>query len=124
MKGGVCTGAPDVCKTPPLATPVPYTNTADPSGAVDPADLVLIENKPTLNAASSIPSSVGDQAGAMGGVVSGTVGARTTFKSYSAKVYAQGKRVVRLGSTTAQNSGNVPAGAQAAPSQTKVFVAD
>ena len=50
---------------------------------------------------------------------------KVTYKKASSKVKAQGQPVCHLTSTTGHNgsNANMPAGAQVAPSQTKVLVA-
>jgi hypothetical protein len=126
-KGGQCFAFPDVCKTPaaPSPIPIPYPNigmVADTDGAID---VVLMENKETVVETSKIPSSKGDEAGTVGGVVSGVNRNQITYKKYSSKVFAKGKKVVHATAMTAHNgsSANMPAGCQVAPSQTKILVA-
>jgi hypothetical protein len=124
--GGQCVAYPDVCKTPaaPSPLPIPYPNTGDPSGADDAIDVVLIEKKATVVESSKIPSSKGDEAGTLKGVKSSTNRDEVTFKKYSSKVFAKGKKIVFHTATTAHNgsSANMPAGAHIKPSQTKVKV--
>lgn len=126
-KGGMCLGAPDVCKTPSPsgAVPVPYPNIAKLADADGAIDKVLIEKKETVVEDSKIPSSSGDEAGSIGGVVSSTSRDEAHFKQYSSKVYAGGKKVVFFTATTSHNgsNANMPAGAHIVPSQSKVFVA-
>lgn len=123
-KGGLCFAAPDVCKTPPLAVPVPYPNMASPSSATATADKVLIENKATVCEDSVLPSSTLDEAGSMTGVKSGTVMGPVTFKTYSSKVFAQGKKIVYHTAVTAHNgrNGNI-VGCHVTASQAKVIIA-
>lgn len=125
--GGTCLAAPDVCKVPTPGGPVPtpFPNTAMLSNASKVSSKVMIENKEVVLETSEIPSSMGDQAGSAGGVVSGTVGDKVVFKVGSSKVIVEGKGAAHLLAATAHNgsNANAPGGAQIAPSQAKVLVA-
>lgn len=57
---------PDVCKTPPLAVPIPYINVALHAIAVPFSLTTFICMLPALNLLSKIPVTTGDQAGALG----------------------------------------------------------
>lgn len=126
--GGICLAVPDVCLTPaaPSPVPIPYPNIGQLPAADGAVDKVLMELKETVVESSKIPSSSGDEAGTNGGVTSGVNMKEVTFKRYSTKVFAAGKKVVFVTASTAHNgtSANVPAplGLVVAPSQTKVFV--
>ena len=127
-KGGQAVAmAPDVCKTPaaPSPLPIPYPNMGMVNGTDGAIDKVLMENKETVVESSKIPSSKLDEPGTLGGIISGVNRGQITFKKYSSKVFAKGKKIVHLTSMTAHNGSNpnVPIGAQVAPSQTKVLVA-
>lgn len=126
-KGGVALGVPDVCLTPsgPSPVPVPYPNMGQLDICDGAVDKVLIENKESVVEDAKIPSSSGDEAGSIGGVVSGQSRGEVQFKTYSPKVYLKGKKAVCHTATTAHNgsNANMPVGTQVAPSQTKVFVA-
>jgi hypothetical protein len=123
----MCLAVPDTCNTPagPAMVPVPYPNLGDVSTVKKTVPEVLNQNKESAVVGSELPSSNGDEAGTGGGIMSGTKGDKVTFKSGSSKVRFAGKQAAMLTSTTGQNgtSANAPAGAQIAPSQTKVFVA-
>lgn len=127
--GGNCMGMPDVCKTPappPVGqVPVPYPNTAMCTQATNTSTKVKFVNKPVLTIQSKIPQSHGDEAGTLGGVVSGMNMGEVQFKMGSNTVKVEGKPCIHLTSMTSHNgtNANVPAGAQIAPSQTKVIVA-
>jgi len=127
---GTCVGtAPDVCKTPappsPSPVPVPYPNTAQIMQANDTSTKVKFVNMEVVTVKSKIPMSQGDEAGVAGGVASGGNLGEVAFKKGSSKVKIEGQPCVHQMSVTSQNgsNANVPAGIQAAPSQSKVIVA-
>jgi hypothetical protein len=124
-KGGRCAGFPDVCKvpgTPPVPTPFP--NASDPSGTKGAIKKVLIEKKETVVDGTEIPTSKGDEAGTLKGVVSSTHRDMTVYKAYSSKVYAKNKKIVHHQVMTAQNgsNANLPAAVHSTASQGKVDV--
>ncbi|MFN0151311.1 MAG: DUF4150 domain-containing protein [bacterium] len=127
--GGQCLAFPDVCKTPSPAgpIPIPYPNiamlTQASSGTI--AKKVKIDGKKAVMKDSEISMSSGDEAGsAGGGVVSNSIKGPAKFKNGSSKVKVEGKPLVYIGCMAGQNgsNANMPAGAQVAPSQTKVLV--
>ena len=126
--GGNCMAFPDVCKTPappagPL--PIPYPNTAMLNQATKTSKKVLIVKKGAVTTKSEIPKTMGDEPGTAGGMVSGRNMDKLTFKQGSSKVSVEGAPLVYVTATTGHNgaNANAPAGAQVAPSQTKVLVA-
>ena len=126
--GGTCFAMPDVCKVPaPPAPPVPtpFPNIGTLNGCEKVVSKVLIQKKETVTEASKMPSSKGDEAGTLGGMVSNVNRGQVAFKRASSKVYAKGKKVVYHTAVSAHNgaNANMPVGAHVAPSQVKVFVA-
>lgn len=126
--GGQCVaGAPDVCKTPSPGGPVPtpYPNIGTVSSCSGTCAKVLIVKKQTVTIKSKMPSSKGDEAGTLGGMISQKNRGEINYKKGSSKVFAKGKKIAHVTSLTAHNgkNANVPVGAQVAPSQTKVMVA-
>ena len=128
-KGGgmaATTGPLDACKTPSPGGPVPlpYPNMAQVSNAGGTATKTKFDGSAVVTVKSEISSSNGDEAGTIGGVVSNRNMAQVAFKQGSSKVIVEGEKCVHIGSMTGHNgsSANVPAGAQVAPSQTKVLV--
>lgn len=124
---GQCLGVPDVCKVPaPPAGPIPtpFPNTAMMANATKTSTKVMLENKDAVVQGSEIPSSMGDQAGSAGGVVSSTVGDKVVLQLGSTKVKAEGKGMVFVSAVSAHNgaNANMPAGLVAVPSQAKVLV--
>ena len=125
--GGMCFGFPDVCKTPappaPSPVPMPYPNQGMANQAVKSSTKVKFVSKEALTEKSEIPSSMGDEAGVAGGAVSGANMQKIMFKKGSSKVKVEGQPLLTLTSTSGHNgaSANMPAGAQIAPSQTKLI---
>lgn len=121
-KGGIAFAAPDVCVTPP-GVPVPYPNLGRLTTSIDASTKVLMENKETIVETSQIPTTSLDEPGTGGGVKSGTVMGAVTFKTYSSKVYAEGKKLVFHTSVTGQNGTNANIiGAVVSPSQGLVII--
>lgn len=125
--GGNCMAFPDVCKTPaPPAgpIPIPYPNSAMLNQATKTSKKVKIVKKETVTTKSEVPRTMGDEAGTVGGLVSGRNMDKLTFKKGSSKVKVEGAKVVHLTAVTGHNgsNANAPAGVQVAPSQTKVIV--
>ncbi len=124
-QGGQCMAAPDVCNTPDPVTgspiPIPYPNMAMPPMGNPATNKVLISGMPALTKSSQISLSSGDEAGVMGGAVSGKNMGMTEFIMGSMKVQLEGNPAVRLSDPTKHNDGNT-VGAVVAPSQTKVMI--
>jgi len=126
--GGQCMtpGPTDVCKTPSPAgpVPIPYPNIAMVNQADDCSSKVKVENKEVVTVKSQIPMSTGDEPGTAGGVVSSKFKGEVKFKNGSSKVLVEGNKWVYVTCMTGHNgsNANMPAGAQIAPSQTKVTV--
>mgnify|MGYP003635340902 CR=1 FL=1 len=125
--GGQCLGVPDVCLTPaPPAPPIPipYPNIGMVNQAKKTSTKVKFAGKEVVTKKSEISRSSGDEAGVNKGVVSGMNMDKVTFKKGSAKVKIQGQPCIHLTSMTGHNgsNANMPAGAQIAPSQTKVII--
>lgn len=127
-QGGDCMAFPDVCKTPtPVGTvPVPYPNTAMlmQANPVTCSKKVRIMNQPVITKQTVIPMTSGDEAGAAGGVVSGTIKGPAQAKMGSLRVKVEGIPVVYQTCPLSQNgtNANAPLGMQVSPSQTKVQV--
>jgi hypothetical protein len=127
--GGQVFAFPDVCKVP--APPAPFIPTPFPNiGMCTQADggtcstKVKVLNQPVITKASEIPRTMGDEAGTLKGLSSGTNMDKATFKQGVTKVKVEGNDVINMMKPTAQNgaSANAPAGMVIAPSQTKVIV--
>lgn len=130
-KGGQCStpGPTDVCKTPSPGGPVPapYPNIASVAQAISGtcASRVKFCNGKVVTKKTQISMSSGDEGGvAGGGVKSNQIKGSCKYKKGSSKVKVEGQPVVYVSCLIAQNgnNANMPAGAQVAPSQTKVKV--
>lgn len=117
--GTTCT--PDTCKTPPAATPVVYPNTALCATAVPSQYRIMINGQPTLSTASTNPTSTGDEAGAMGGVVSQIIKGPCSVAMGSMAYIVGGTPAYRNLDPTMQNGVN-GAGAHNIPSQVLMTV--
>ena len=125
--GGTCFAMPDVCLTPaPPAPPVPipYPNTGMVNQAKKTSS-VKFDGKEVVTKKSEMSRSMGDEAGVNKGVMSGMNMGKVAFKKGSSKIKIEGQPCVHLTVMTGHNgsSANMPAGAQIAPSQTKVIIA-
>ena len=67
----VVSQTPDVCKTPPVATPVPYPIIGFLQDAMSPSANVKLRGCGAMTMLSRVTRVTGNEAGAMGGVVSG-----------------------------------------------------
>lgn len=121
-------GFPDVCLTPapplPSPVPIPYPNTAMLPMAVPPSTSLkhLISMMPAHNLGTTIPTSMGDNAGVAGGVASGMMMGPARNTMGSTKVFTGGMPATKMLSTALQNSTNVPTGMTLVPSQFKVMI--
>jgi hypothetical protein len=124
--GGVCNATPDVCKTPPYSAPMPYPVIAQAAQA-NPgtvAKKVTVENQPAFMVNTMITMSSGDEAGSVGGVMSGMIKGPCKYMKGSSKVTVEGQPAAHHTSTVGMNgaNANAPMGVQTAPSQAKVLV--
>jgi hypothetical protein len=127
-QGGNTFAVPDPCLTPappsPSPVPIPYPNTGMVNQAKKTATKVKFTGKPVVTKKSEISRSMGDEAGVNKGVMSGMNMGKVTYKKGSSKIKIQGQPCVHLTCMSGHNgmNANIPAGAQVAPSQTKVIV--
>lgn len=128
--GGQCVtpGPIDVCKTPappaPVPPPMPYPNMGMVPTANKTSGKVTVMNMQAVTVKSTLPRSNGDEPGVAGGLVSAMNMGEIDYKMGSSKVLVEGEKWAHLTSMTGHNgsNANAPAGAQVAPSQTKVIV--
>ena len=82
----------------------------------------LISMMPAHNLGTTIPVSMGDQPGILGGVASGIIMGPARNIRGSTKVFHGGLPATRMLDTALQNLSNVPAGMTLVPSQFKVMI--
>lgn len=88
---------PDVCKTPPFGTPVPYENEAYSADLIKGTTSVSADGGNMIAiVGSQFARSVFDEPGAMGGIISGTNMAETDWISHSFDVFFEKKPACRL----------------------------
>lgn len=112
---GGATAAPDVTLVPP-GIPTPFPNIGMNATAIPTYFTIMIECKPELNIMGTIAVTNGDEAGAMGGVASGTIVGPARAVKGSIKVFLAGAPVWRTTDPTIQNLTNAP-GVTSIPSQ-------
>ncbi len=103
---------------PPTPEPVPYPDTSEnPSSS---GEKVTLDSSP---ADGGVPSSNGDEAGSLKGLVK-PAGADGAFKMGTSTVKFQGKQAERMTDVLDHNKdgGDAPSGAHVAPAQMKVIV--
>jgi carboxyl-terminal processing protease len=114
---------PDVCLTPPAPpAPVPYVNIGLHSVASATSTIVNVCAMPALNILSFLPNTMGDEAGSMGGIKSGTISGPGYFLSGSPIVFIEKLPAVRLTSRASGNTENAQ-GAVLIPGQPIVYFA-
>lgn len=96
--GGVSDNTlPDVCKTPENGIPLPYQNEAYSSDLIKGTTSVFADGGNMIaNYGSQFSKSIFDEAGSMGGVISGTNKAETEWITHSFDVFFEKKPACRL----------------------------
>ncbi|MDO5622977.1 MAG: DUF4150 domain-containing protein [Paracoccus sp. (in: a-proteobacteria)] len=103
--------APDICKTPSGGYPVPYAITARNSDIDEGTQTVFADGGHMIATKPSIfTRCFGDEAGSMGGVISGTFLKRSHWITYSPNVYAEGQNICRLSDKLFMNDRNTISG--------------
>ena len=107
---GISTATPDPCLTPAPPgppVPIPYVNVAFSKDLTDQAKTVFVDGEGIALSDSNFSTSVGDEPGTAGGVISGVNKGKAIFANYSMDVFVEGKNVCRL-SDPMLNNGNTP----------------
>lgn len=117
---GMVNFMPDVCKTQvgPAVVPIPYPNIAQSQDTDQGSSTVNVDGNPIMLKSSVFSKSTGDEAGSLGGVMSGCTGGKAEFINYSFDVKVEGKNVPRLGDQMLGNKGsavNTPPMAETQP---------
>jgi hypothetical protein len=107
--GGITTVFPDVCKTPaaPSPIPIPYPNIGQSSDTSQGPTSVKTDGEMPMVKGAKYAKSSGDEAGTVGGVVSGVNMSECEFMMYSFDVKFEGNNVCRLGDPLFQNKKNI-----------------
>ncbi|HEX5748215.1 MAG TPA: PAAR-like domain-containing protein [Archangium sp.] len=97
--------APDVCKVPTPAGPVPtpFVNSAQDSMLAKGSKKTTIEGNPVALTSSELSTSSGDEPGTAGGLISSKFKGKMTWGSGSTDVKVEGKGVVRFLDPTLHN---------------------
>lgn len=114
---GMAMANPDVCMVPPFAIPTPFPNLGQNAMAVPTYFTIATLGMPELTITAMYAITNGDQAGAMGGVMSGTIMGPGRPLMGSQVCFVAGQPVWRLTDPTMQNLSNAP-GVTMAPGQT------
>lgn len=108
---GIAIAFPDVCKTPaPPAPPIPipYPNIAKSSDTAKGSKKVKCDGNPICLKDSNFSMSTGDEAGSVGGIVSGKIKGKAEFVNFSFDVKVEGKNVARALDLMLHNDKNTP----------------
>ena len=103
---GLAVGFPDACKTPPDGQVVPYLNVALSKDAAGTAASVFCDGHAVMKLSSCFETSYGDEPGAMGGVISGTVQGKASFITASQNVFIEGEPTPRTDDYVEGNHGS------------------
>jgi uncharacterized Zn-binding protein involved in type VI secretion len=101
--GVAIASAPDVCKTPPQSLPIPYPNVARSSDLANGTTTVFVDGQSVALKDSEFSTSTGDEAGSVGGVISGVNKGKAKFSNYSMDVRFDGRSVARLSDPMTMN---------------------
>jgi hypothetical protein len=106
--GGMSPVFPDVCKTPTPGgpVPIPYPNVGKSSDTTSGPTSVKTDGQMPMTQGAKYMMTSGDEAGSVGGVVSGKVKGPCEFMLYSFDVKFEGKNVCRLGDQLFHNDKN------------------
>ena len=106
VMGGLATGGPDACKTPPQQAPVPYPNLAALPMTRKSHPKVLFAGTPAISTESEVPMSNGDNLGVTGGLASNKCMSKATNLVGANTVLVCSKPTARMCTPTKQNDGN------------------
>ena len=109
QSGGMNLAFPDVCKTPTPGgpVPIPYPNTGKASDTSSGTKKVKVDGQMAMVKGAKYSTSMGDEAGSVGGIISGVTKGECEFMLYSFDVKFEGKNVCRLGDMLFHNKKNI-----------------
>lgn len=107
--GGSSTVFPDVCKTQvgSAVVPIPYPNTGKSSDTSNGPTSVTLDGKMPMVKSAKYSKSAGDDAGKLGGIISGVNKSECEFMMYSFDIKIENKNVCRLGDPLFHNKKNI-----------------
>jgi hypothetical protein len=107
--GGLSTVFPDVCTTPaaPSPIPIPYPNIGQSSDTSQGPSSVTTDGEMPMVKGAQYSRSSGDEAGTLGGVISGVNMNVCEYLLYSFDVKFDGNNVCRLGDQLWHNKKNI-----------------
>ena len=108
--GGMSMVFPDVCKTPaPPApfVPIPYPNIGKSSDTSQGTTKVEADGNMVMVKGAKYQMSAGDEAGNIGGMLSGVFKQECEYMMYSFNVMLEGKNVCRMGDPLWHNKKNI-----------------
>jgi len=92
--------------TGPQCITVPYQNIAYTRHLTNTPTNVKVNGEPVATLKSYIMTSIGDEAGTLGGIFSGTVNGRAEFVTHSPDTFINGDPVIRAGDLAVSNCRN------------------
>lgn len=108
---GIAITVPDVCLTPIIIPiPIPYPNISMSSDLAKGSKKVKADGESIAIEGCNFQMSTGDEAGSVGGVMSGKVKGKAEFLLYSMDVKIEGKGVCRAFDMVLSNDNNTPPG--------------
>ena len=106
--GGMSIAFPDVCQisTPVGPVPIPFPNIAQASDTSDGPESVTCDGEMPMVKGAKYSKSTGDEAGSIGGLISGVTRDAAEFMLYSFDVKFEGSGVCRMGDMLFHNNKN------------------
>lgn len=107
--GGMSMVFPDVCKTPvpPAVVPIPYPNIGKSSDTSQGTTKVEADGNMVMVKGAKYMMSAGDEAGSVGGIISGVFKQECEYLMYSFNVMLEGKNVCRMSDPLWHNKKNI-----------------
>ncbi len=107
--GGTSTVFPDVCKTPTPGgpVPIPYPNLGKSADTTSGPTTVKVDGEMPQAKGAKYSITTGDEAGSVGGVISGKFKSECEFLVYSFDVKFEDRNVCRLGDPLFHNNKNI-----------------
>lgn len=107
--GGMSPVFPDVCKTPTPGgpVPIPYPNIGQATNTSKGPKKVKVDGQMPMAKGAKYSMTSGDEAGSIGGVISGKIKGEAEYLLYSFDVKMEGKNACRLGDPLFHNKKNI-----------------